>query len=392
MNRGTRRRDLAGVAIAGLLTFSIAIPTASTAATSLTRGDQVARDCVAQAMLDKEDSRAIRFVAWCSLQAGEARFSLRRIDEKLEQSVPILSFSARPETTGPGAGRAFRCRRQGVSLRCSGVKSGPVVVRGRIMVRPGERCAASVRIGTGRAVYRDPPRGCPGTRRERGNFGMSFMRDFRRTFFLDEDLQGDRAAIDRRIRGLVRGWRRGEPVARVSADFWGLPFRPADQRHFDLRKALLERTANTLGPWVRQNARDTYAGRSLTDEHGVVMYVGFTGDQDAQLARFKSEAKPFAADHIRPFPVQPLYSARELSKLFYEVTEEPFFVRSLIVSMGIDTMLNKVRIRTPFIVKVKRLLSERFGPEAPFLVLYRRNAGFGPVSASSAPLWGVSGS
>lgn len=214
---------------------------------------------------------------------------------------------------------------------------------------------------------------------------MSFMRDFRRTFFLDEDLQGDRAAIDRRIRSLVRAWRGGEPVARVSASFWGLPFRPADQRHFDLRKALLERTANTLGPWVRQNARDTYAGRSLTDEHGVVMYVGFTGDQDAQLARFKSEANPFAADHIQPFPVQPLYSLRELSKFFYELLEEPFVHAPLIFSMGIDESLNKVTVGTPHIAKVKRLLMERFGTEAPFHVFYRRNAGFAPARASSVP-------
>lgn len=214
------------------------------------------------------------------------------------------------------------------------------------------------------------------------------MRDFRQAYFLDEDLRGDRAAIDRRIRGLVRAWRRGEPVARVSANVWGLPLRPADQHHFQLRNALLVRTRNALGRWVPRNAPNTYAGYSLTDEHGVVVYVGFTGDQDAELTRFKSEVKPFAADHIQPFPVQPLYSARELSKFFCEVTEEPFFGGPLILALGADVLLNKVTIRTPHIAKVKRLLSERFGPEAPFLVLYRRNAGWAPARASSSPLGG----
>lgn len=113
-----------GVAIAGLLVSSAAAFALPVASPSLVMSGDLARDCVAQAMLDGKRVDAIRFIAWCSVQTGEARFSLRRAGEGRSQpGAPILSFSAQSETTGPGADRRFRCRRQGESLHCSGRKS-----------------------------------------------------------------------------------------------------------------------------------------------------------------------------------------------------------------------------------------------------------------------------
>src|SRR5436190_7313910 len=101
---------LAGAAIAGLLAAPAAASPLPTASASLVKGGDLARDCVAQAMLGRGRSRAIRFVVWCSVQTGEARFSLRRAGEGRPQSgAPILSFSMRPDATGRGAGQSFRC-------------------------------------------------------------------------------------------------------------------------------------------------------------------------------------------------------------------------------------------------------------------------------------------
>jgi len=350
---------------------------------SLIKSGDLARDCVAQAMLDRSHSRAIRFVVWCSVQTGEARFSLRRADEGRSQpGAPILSFSARPETTGHGAGRSFRCERRIESVRCSGRKSGPVVIRGRIVVPAGSRCGVPIQMRAAEAGYQSVPRGCPGTHRERANFGMGYMRSFRRDLGFDEDLKGDQAAIDRRIHSLVRSWRRGEPVPRVSAIQYGQPFRPVDQRRLEFRDELLERTANALERWVPRHAADTYAGYELDDEHGAIFYVGFTGDQEAQLATFKRQVKLFAPEHIQPFPVQPLYSERALYKLEEEVLEPPFDspLERLINSIGILTLPNKIEVGTEHVAKVKRLLAERFGPGAPFLVVFSR-----PAELSVAP-------
>lgn len=365
----------AGAVVAGLLAPCAPASPPSPASTSLVKSGELARDCVGQAMLDGSHARVIRFIAWCSIQSGEARFSLRRAGEsRLWVGAPINSFSMYPETTGPGAGRPFRCRRQLQSVHCSGRKSGSVVVRGKIVVPAGSRCAVPIRLRAAVAVYQGVPRRCPGrSRRERANFDMGYMRSFRRTYGFDEDLEGDQAAIDRRIRGLVRTWRRGEPVARVSAAQYGQPFRAADQRRLEFRDELLERTASALERWVPRHAGDTYAGYEIDDEHGAIFYVGFTGDQEAQLTAFKNQAKLFAPDHIQPFPVQPLYSERALVKLEEEVLEplNAPLVR-LINSLSILTLPNKIEVGTQHVIKVKYLLAERFGANAPFLVVFSR--------------------
>lgn len=212
------RQCVAGAAITALLALSAGASASPVATPSLIKSGDLARDCVAQAMLNGEHARAIHFIVWCSVQTGEARFSVRRAAEGRSQAgAPILSFTPRPSTTGSGAERHFRCRRQGESLHCSGRKMGSVVVRGTIVVPAGSRCAVSIRIRAAEAGYQGAPMGCPGTHRPRRNFSIADMRRFRDEAGFDEDLNGNRAAIDRRIHGLIRAWRCGEPVARVSA-------------------------------------------------------------------------------------------------------------------------------------------------------------------------------
>lgn len=365
---------LTGVAIAGLLASAAAASPLPVASPSVVKSGDLARDCVGEAALDGRRSGAIRFIAWCSVQTDEARFSLRRAGEGRPQpGAPILSFSPRPETTGPGAGRRFRCQRQAESLHCAGSKSGPVVVRGTIVVPVGSRCAVPIRMNAAQADFQGLPIGCPGTHRERAHFSIADMRRFRRELGLDEDLKGNRAAIDRRIHGLIRAWQRGEPVARVSAVQYGQPFSAADQRRLEFRDELLDRTVDALERWVPRHAADTYAGYDIDNEHGVILYVGFTGDQNAQLAAFKSQVKLFAPSHIQPFPVRPLYSERALSRLEEEVLEpvdSP--LARLVVSLGILALPNKVEVETEHVAEVKRLLAERFGLDAPFLVVFGR--------------------
>lgn len=200
------------------------------------------------------------------------------------------------------------------------------------------------------------------------------MRGLRRDFGLDEDLEGNQAAIDRRIRRIVRAWRRGEPVARVTALQYGQPLRAADQRRIEFRDELLERTVDALESWVPVHAADTYAGYDLDDRHGVVLYVGFTGDQEAQLDAFKRQAKLFAPDHVRPFPVQPLYSERALYGLVDEIIELPRDspLQRLVNSLTVLALPNKVEVGTENVAETRRLLAERFGPDAPFLVVFSR--------------------
>jgi hypothetical protein len=252
------------------------------------------------------------------------------------------------------------------------------VIRGAIVVPAGSRCSAPLQIQAGTAYFQGIPRGCFGTHPEQAHFDLSYMRSFRKEFCLDEDLKGNQAAVNRRIRGLIRAWKRGEPVARVSAAEIGQPLRPADQRRLEFREELLDRTVNALERWVPKHAEDTYAGYAIDDEHGVILYVGFTGNQKAQLAAFERQMKPPHPRHIKPFPVPPLYSERALLQLeeeVFELVEDPNSpLGNLINSLSVLALPNKVAVGTEHVAEVKRLLAERFSPDAPFLVVYSEPA------------------
>jgi len=334
------------------------------------------RDCVGDSMLDRGQASSIRFVVWCSTDGGRFDFELQRSDGGRENPVlPILAFSAHPQVSGAGAGRAG-CRLGAKELRCHGRKSAQLVVRGRIVVPAGTRCAAKLRIATGFAISAGLPSGCPGSRPPRGDFDRGYMRGFRAQFGLLDGLEDDPAEISRRIDAAIANWRRGEPVARVTAAEIGMPLLPFEQRRLEFRDRLLD-NVDALEAWVHEQPADTWAGYELVDGLRPILYVGFTGDQEAQLAAFKRAAKPFAPANIEPFPIQPLYTERQLWELG-EAAIEPFgsALDDLVNSVGVAVLANKVEIGTEHVAKVERLLAEKYGPDAPFLVSFERGGTF----------------
>jgi hypothetical protein len=346
-----------------------AAPSSSTASASIIKGGNFARDCITQPFLDRSRRNRIRFVVWCSVQSGGVRFTLRRRDR-----ATINGFSRSIAPTGSGVFGSFHCRRAGETVKCAGHKHGPLVVRGWLQVPAETRCDPLL-APTDPGIFVGPPQGCPHTHRQRVNFSLGYMRSFRHELGFDVDLGEDQEAIDRRIHSIIGAWRRGEPVARVTATELGQPLRPVDQRRFEFREALLERTASALEHWVPRHAESTYAGYWIDDQdpQGPIIYVGFVGDQDSQLAAFKQQLKLIAPEHIRPFPVAPRYSERALGDL-EEALWHPFHsaLTRLISSTGIDTTANKLEVGTEHVAKVKRLLADRFGPDAPFLVVFER--------------------
>jgi hypothetical protein len=232
-----------------------------------------------------------------------------------------------------------------------------------------------VRIETASVISGGLPIGCPGRGPERANFDRSYMRGFRAQFGLIANLHGDRAAIARRIDRAVHNWRRGEPVARVTASEIGMPLLPFEQRKLEFRDELLNTTVDALERWLARQPTDTFAGYQIVDRWRSIIYVGFTGDQEAQLAAFKRAEKLIAPDQVKPFPVQPLYTEAQLWKLgeaTFQPADSP--LSQLINSVGVATLANKVEVGTEHVAKVKRLLAERFGPDAPFLVVFERPA------------------
>jgi hypothetical protein len=256
-------------------------------------------------------------------------------------------------------------------VSCAGRVSGPVTLRGWIAAPRGTRCAAGLRARTAGLLYAAKPDGCPGGAPERAPEDLGYMRSFRRSFGLDPDLHGDRVAIDRRIRGLIRAWSRGEPVARVTTGELGLPLRARDDRELEFRDEYREQTASILEHWAPRHAAATFAGWDFDHEHGGIFYIGFTGDQDAQLAAFKARFDLIAPGRIRPFPIPPTHSERELIALEEEVLEWFLTVEGdLFTSLSTDILANKVEVGTLHVAKARRLLTERFGADAPIRVVH----------------------
>ena len=377
MTRSKHWLGVAAILALSLMLWPAAAPATPATVPLLVKSGDFARDCDAGSALDGERANSIRFIVWCSVQSGRFHFSLQRSDGGRANPVaPIVAFTARPATSGAGAGRATRCRLGAKWMHCLGHKSAQVVVRGRIAVPAGTRCAVKVRINTAYLRYAGLPNGCPGSHPPRGNFRRGYMRGFRDQLGLLDGLRGDPQAITRRIDAAVRNWRRGEPVARVTAQEIGMPLLPFEQRRLEFRDELLD-NVDAIEAWVAARPTDTFAGYELIDGLRPVLYVGFTGDQGAQLAALKREVELFAPDNIEPFPFQPLYTESylwDLGGTIFASPESP--LARLVISVGVASFENKVEVGTQYVARVKRRLAEKYGPDAPFLVVRE-----GPVIA-----------
>ncbi|MDQ2631340.1 MAG: hypothetical protein M3Y75_10300 [Actinomycetota bacterium] len=337
---------------------------------SLVKAGGHARNCVGETFASKGNPGVISFTVWCGIQTGEVRFTLRQAKEGR-----IVNFSRRLGVSGRGAAAPFHCYRRSEVVRCAGRKQGPVTIRGWIAVDEGSRCSRTTILATERLLHMGKPVGCPGVRPPQPPRDMGHMRRFRREFGLDLDLDGNRAAINQRIQALISAWKRGEPVARYTNASWGLPLRARDERELEYRHKYLEQFNEELYPWVRLHAQTTYAGYDMDHAHGGIIYVGFVGDQDAQLATFMSSLNSIAPGRIKPFPVPPKYSMAHLVELQVEIATQP--VKSegpgwgqFINRVGINVLGNVVEVGTDHLDEVRRLIAEKYGPDAPISVVF----------------------
>jgi hypothetical protein len=366
LERGWVRAIALAVACAAMLALP-AVASASSSYRPAPLGEGgVADDCLGHSSLQEGSANRVRFVVWCSVRTGKVDLKLRRDD-----GAPIVAFSPRLQPSG--AGHGFHCHRAGQTIKCAGRKTGPLTLRGSFVVPPGTRCER-VFVDPGYIRYQRAPLGCPGERKSRLKIDWGYFRGFRLDEGLDYELKGDRAALDRRIESAIAGWHRGEPVARVSASMFGMPLTPLEMWRFEVKEELLDRTVDALERWVPSHAADTYAGYMLDTSGPVVIRIGFTGDQAAQLGLFKRQNDLFAPARVQSFLVPPQYSEKQLGKYEEELLEllesgdSP--LAGLVTSIGSGPVPARVEIGTQHVAKVKRLLLEMFGTLDPFAVRF----------------------
>jgi hypothetical protein len=331
------------------------------------------RDCTTEAILSKEAPTVVRYVVWCGVQSGRVTLRIRR-----PRGSILTGFSHSAEATGSGASGPLRCRAQrGGRVFCSGRTSGPVTFRGSVSVARGTRCAAKLSLNvwrwTGDSL--DFPSGCRRSHKERERTIGQIIRE-RAYYGLDNDLAGDKGAIARRAKSLLAAWHRGDPVARWTSEeeAFRMPLRAAEQVELEYRDVYREHFQDLVeeGDWVAKNARSTYAGYELDEAAGGIIYVGFTEEPEAMLEKLRQRL--IAPDRFKPFPVPPKYTEAELTKIWNDFPPPKSPLWNLVNMSGIDYLGNKIEVGTQHVARVRRLIARRYGPEAPFEVVFARPA------------------
>jgi hypothetical protein len=324
--------------------------------------DDRATDCTSTA---RPGQARVRVVIWCGAQEGKVKLAIRRGDE-----APLGRFPAAPRAFGPGAQGDFRCHRNGSATAvCRGRKDGPVTIRAWIAV-PGERpCDVPLHLTLRHHLYVGTPFGCRPAERERVPRFAEILA-FRRSHGLDLDLAGDARAIAARVRALQRAWLRGEPTARWTVSSIGIPMFARDQLEWEARQSWVAILGDNVYRWVNeQRLGRVFADYYVDDESGGIIHVGFTEDQEALVAAVERRFRQIPAERIAPFPFQPRHSVAALERLADQIFEDDGLWRSL-SSVGVAVERNVVEVGTERVAEVRRLLAERFGPDAPISVVH----------------------
>jgi hypothetical protein len=185
---------------------------------------------------------------------------------------------------------------------------------------------------------------------------------------LGAGLRGDRSDLRKEARSLRRAWIDEGPVERWSAVAWGAPVDAVEAEELALRSRSIEQAGELIDRWVHgHRAGSIYAGWTWGREGTI--YVGFTEEPDATVARMKDELPFIAPDRVEPFPAPPIYSEGELWSLSEAVIE---YLRSFPGSWtnaGVDVLANKAEIGAQKVARTRHLVLEHFGARAPIEVV-----------------------
>lgn len=345
-----------------------------------------AADCTTEAKLERGAPAVVRYIVWCGVQPGKVTLRIRR-----PRGSAVLGFSRVAQASGPGAAGSLHCRsQQGMRVFCVGRKSGPVTFRGTVTVARGTRCSALLSLNVWRWTgdLMDFPAGCPKGYEPPVRTVKQIVED-RAYEGLDLDLAGDRAAIVRRAMSLLQAWRQGDPVARwtYEEEAWGMPLRAAEQAELEYRDTYREHFQRLVedGDWVARNAPGSWAGYGLDDAAGGIIYVGFTTEPEVMLEKLKRRL--IAPERFRPFPVTPTHTEAELEEIWFSFPPRNSPLSNLVNMTSIDYLANKVEVGTQYVARVRRLIAKRYGPDAPFEVVFAQPielvTGTPPVSSTA---------
>ncbi len=210
-----------------------------------------------------------------------------------------------------------------------------------------------------------PPDGAPARPK------FSEVERFREEFGLDiVDPVDDEMERNGRIFNLINAWTEGEPVARASAERWGVPLRPRDVAEMEYRERYVASSGTTIPDWAASHGAATYAGYYVDHRAGGLIRVGFTSGEAAKVAELKAIPGIEAADRLSGFGTTPAHPLAELESLQVAIgvagASAP--LRGLITRVGIDVKSNVVSVGATNVGQSETQLRSMYGLTAPFTV------------------------
>lgn len=360
------RRLLVVAGLVALLALGAAATASGFGESAVPRGHGIADDCSGGASLAPGSKTTVDWVVWCGPAKGRVRIKI----EPPKQASPARSYSG-ARMIGGTPGDGLDCR-FGRATSCRLEKNGPITVRGSFNVAHGA-CAGrtlvqipSTRSDQGEAFY-DDAWGCPGSKPPSPP-KISKILKFRAGEILDPGLS--MAARKANARRLRQAWIDEEPVERWSQRAWGSPLDATDAELLALRLESGSHAADLIGGWVeRHRMQATFAGWTIATDGTI--YIGFTAEQEAIVTRMKSELPFVEPAWVKPFPVAPVHTLSELEAL------EGLIIKYLedrgsfatFTSMSTDFLANKVEVSATNPTKARKVLTAKFGPEAPIEVV-----------------------
>jgi tripartite motif-containing protein 71 len=184
--------------------------------------------------------------------------------------------------------------------------------------------------------------------------------------------------LNERIFGLINAWYEGDPVAKSSAEQWGVPLRPQDIAELELREWYLDINAPLIEDWGESTYPEAYAGLYIDHSAGGVIRVGFTSDQAEHIEQLKKTQIGLVASHrLAPFSSTPIFSratllaTESLIESAWEMDEE---WDGLVVSLALDDRSNRVVVGSTNVTLAEGMVQQLLGANPPVAVNFESNA------------------
>ncbi len=177
-----------------------------------------------------------------------------------------------------------------------------------------------------------------------------------------------------RIFNLINAWYEGEPVARSSWERWGVPLRPADVAEMEYRQWYAGKLGELLEQWGITNRPTAYSGYYIDQSAGGLVKVGFTSEQELNLAAFKQQANPPAADRLQVYPAPtslPIVSLASKEDAIAALVDGNTALQGLVTEIWVDYAANTVTVGATDVSQTLQLLQQLPGGLTGVSVVYQ---------------------